>query len=65
MQQGFVQGPEKEGAVNVVMFSGLPLPSPPLPLRAFNIQSQGSTWEEFAGPENICIAPKAEQRVEQ
>lgn len=47
------------------MFYGLPFPSPPLPFCAFNIKSQGSTWEEFAGPENICIAPRAEQGVEQ
>lgn len=39
--------------------------TPPLPLSAFSIKSQGSTWGEFAGPENICIAPKTEQGVEQ
>lgn len=66
MQQGFVQGPEKEGDVNVVHVSrpSSPLtPHCPFVLSVFNLRA--ALEEEFAGPENICIAPKAEQGAEQ
>lgn len=56
MQQGFLQGPGKEGDGNVVHALWLSFPlTPPLPLRASNIKSQGSTWEAFAG---LVLPPK-------
>lgn len=63
---GFSPGPSEGGRCErCAHFMAFLSPRPPLPLCAFSIKSQGSTRDEFAGSENICIVPKAEQAVEQ